>query len=84
MAGHKPWPREKVEAFGKDWLSGVAAVEMAEKYGFTGMAGISQKAGRLGLPARIGSRGQRFALTGGEWVLINGIKRWFPDERKEA
>lgn len=79
----RPWPREKIEEFTEDWLSGMPAVEMAEKYGFKGQPGISQKAMRLGLPARIGTR-HRFALRGGNWIVINGIQRWIPDERKQA
>lgn len=80
----RPWPREKVEEFTQDWLGGMPAVEMAEKYGFKAQPGVSQKAGRLGLPTRIGKRNARFALNGGEWVVINGIQRWFPNERMEA
>lgn len=84
MAAPHVWSREKIEEFGKDWLSGVPAVDMAKKYGFKAQPGVSQKASRLGLPARIGSRNGRHALKGGSWVAINGIQRWVPDERLEA
>jgi hypothetical protein len=84
MAAPHVWSREKIEEFGKDWLGGMPAVEMATKYGFKAQPGVSQKASRLGLPARIGKRNARYALQGGSWETVNGIQRWVPEERKQA